>query len=57
MRIGAMCNFIWPSIVEYADLTGTVGLLPNDAEKLKPWIRGIAPDRAKKGGPPKKVKK
>ena len=55
IRITSMCELIWPKIVELADDLTLVDLLPNDASKLKPWIRGIAPEWAKKGGRPKKT--
>ena len=48
IRIGEMCQTVW------ADMHEDFGeCLPDSANGMKPWLREVAPDYAKKGGRPK----
>lgn len=52
------CHEVWPELVDVAEHYN-VGwdLYPNEAAGLKPWLRPLAPEYAKRPGAPKKPKK
>lgn len=50
IKIGEMCEIIWASLID----EGCQDLLPDNPSGLKPWLRPVAPDYAKKGGRPTK---
>lgn len=51
IRLAAMCEIIYSKLVDSKEFTE---MLPDLPIGLKPWLRPIAPDWAKKGGRPKK---
>lgn len=51
IRIGNMCTKVWPALKELADRLNIQSQLPKD---IKPWLREVAPEWAKKGGAPTK---
>lgn len=53
IRIGAMAKKVRPQMVTALDSMGKLDLLPSD-EKIKEWLKPIAPDYARQGGRPKK---
>jgi hypothetical protein len=57
IRLGDMCEKVYRAIIDFATRSNTLDLLPGEAEGIKPWLREIAPDYAKKPGRPKKQKK
>lgn len=61
VRISDACAQVWPELVDvglqHLGKELTEQLLPNDAGSLRPWLRPVAPEYAKKGGRPKNSKK
>ena len=54
IRLAEMCNNIYREVAEFADRMGCFELMPEGEVGLKPWLRPVAPDYARKGGPPRK---
>tara|TARA_R110001599_G_scaffold203973_4_gene401212 strand:- start:1708 stop:2343 length:636 start_codon:yes stop_codon:yes gene_type:complete len=57
IRLSEACEMVWPQLVEMAVRRDMQDLLPDKASSLRDWLRPIAPDYARKGGRPKKIKK
>lgn len=52
------CHQVWPELIKVAQDYNVPGdYYPNDAAGLKPWLRPLAPEYARKGGRPKNSKK
>ncbi|ADH85952.1 hypothetical protein [Desulfurivibrio alkaliphilus] len=57
VRIKDMCKKVYPALCEHAANKNISDLVPDKEEGIKPWLRDVAPDYAKKQGrPPKKRK-
>lgn len=49
------CEKVWPELIDVAEHYNVPrDYYPNDAAGLKPWLRPLAPEYARKGGRPKK---
>jgi len=56
IRLGEMCGNIFAEFCEASKGKDWEELLPDTSEGIKPWLREVAPDYAKKQGRPKKKK-
>lgn len=57
IRLAEACEMVWPQLVDIAIRRDMQELMPDKASSLKDWLRPVAPEYARKGGRPKKVKK
>ena len=55
LRITEMSELLWKEIVSSPQYPEFSDLLPDKPAGLKPWIRPVAPDYARRGGRPKKT--
>ena len=55
IRIGAMCKIVHTEII--TNHKGFIEIIPEEPVDMKPWLRPIAPEWAKKGGRPRKKSK
>jgi hypothetical protein len=58
IRLGDMCQLVWNEMAPYFVLGDETSpwhkAFPNASLGFKPWLRDVAPEYARKGGPPKK---
>lgn len=54
IRLAEMCEIIWAQVIGLALDEDFMAALPDKPSGLKPWLRAVAPDYARKGGAPKK---
>jgi hypothetical protein len=57
IRLGEMCVIIFAELYKASKDKDWAELFPDKSDGLKPWLREVAPDYAKKHGRPKKNKK
>lgn len=50
IRLSEMCDIVWSILLEHKEF---MDVLPDNASGLKPWLREVAPNWAKKPGRPK----
>jgi hypothetical protein len=49
-----MCEKVFKDLKKNLDASDNHDLIPYTVETLRPWLREVAPDYARKPGPPKK---
>lgn len=56
IRLGEMCERVYRALAPIAHKAGSMDGLPSEAAGLKPWLRPVAPEWARRGGRPRKAK-
>ena len=54
IRLSDMCEKVYRMLAPLAQDKGVFELMPGEPEGLKPWLRPVAPDYAKRAGRPRK---